>query len=254
MTFLCALNSKRTFMRISSSSCWLIIPLLFLFSSCEEDKDKYVEEEYYSYFKVDSLAFREAGHSRVYNRIYFVYSITVQEQDHGGTLIEATPEEREEIHSFYGEKCIYKGKMYYVLEQNLKPKRVDHPMSAIDWRITDLDIITLADWDESHKAGASVNDLFALSYSYCDSRYNIPLAQLKKGDVMLTDFFTPSAFEKDPPYDLYEDAFHLGVYLYLISPPNPDVNRLAANSCHLEITMKNDLGQTFVCQYPCPQN
>jgi len=60
---------------------------------------------------------------------------------------------------------------------------------AVDWRLCDVDIITLDDYDDAHKAGSSINDLCQVWYEYKHSYILRPLEDLTYGTAMLTDYY-----------------------------------------------------------------
>lgn len=69
--------------------------------------------------------------------------------------------------------------------------------SAIDWRITKIDITALVDYDEAHLAGESLNDLFSITYT---PRFlgtiTIPVSEIGYGDIML-GYYVPGVSD-DP--------------------------------------------------------
>ncbi len=62
------------------------------------------------------------------------------------------------------------------------------PYSAVDWRITKIDVITLEDFDENHLAGESLNDLLKIEYmpKECNHYITKQLSDIRYGDIMLS--------------------------------------------------------------------
>ena len=61
-------------------------------------------------------------------------------------------------------------------------------LSAVDWRILKIDIISLEDFDAAHPAGSSLMDLCELWYEYKHSDIIGPLKDVYLNPLMLTDY------------------------------------------------------------------
>ncbi len=61
-------------------------------------------------------------------------------------------------------------------------------LSAVDWRISKMDVITLEDFDAAHPAGSSLMDLCELWYEYKHSDIIGPLKDVYLNPLMLTDY------------------------------------------------------------------
>lgn len=61
-------------------------------------------------------------------------------------------------------------------------------LSAVDWRISKMDVITLEDFDDAHPAGTSLIDLCELWYEYKHSYIIGPLKDVCITPLMLTDY------------------------------------------------------------------
>ena len=105
-----------------------------------------------------------------------------------------------------------------------KPEHKD--VCAIDWRITDMDVITLTDYDASHPSGSSLKDILMLEYKYKKKHISIKVSDIKYGIVMLSDYY---------PYD---PDFS---FLYL-SPIN---ERQSLYGAKVEVIIKDSFGRTL---------
>lgn len=105
-----------------------------------------------------------------------------------------------------------------------KPEHKD--VCAIDWRITDMDVITLTDYDASHPSGSSLKDILMLEYKYKKKHISIKVSDIKYGIVMLSDYY---------PYD---PDF---CFLYL-SPIN---ERQSLYGAKVEVIIKDSFGRTL---------
>ena len=72
-------------------------------------------------------------------------------------------------------------------------------LSAIDWRITDISVVTLDNFDEDHPAGSSLDDVLKVSFFYHNKYIEIPLTEIEYGSLMLSDFHTYPEYNGDPP-------------------------------------------------------
>ena len=97
---------------------------------------------------------------------------------------------------------------------------------AVDWRITDISVTTLEDYDSSHPAGSSMDDILSVRYYFKDEMHTIRLADVKYGTIMLCD------------YHLYApDASPL------LLPPD-GANPLPA----VEVTVEDSFGRSFTAR------
>lgn len=161
--------------------CFAILAVLSL-TSCfkirRPPKETYVEHEYGIFYRVTELRCS-------YQRGDDAYYVLLHP-----TLAEASAEKME-IVSFYGNKTVYRGRQYYYEIPKTGTDYAPIPsMNAIDWRITEIDLIALNDWDSTHPEGSSLKELFSLRYLYNDSVITVPLNELTFGGFMLSD--TPS--------------------------------------------------------------
>lgn len=95
---------------------------------------------------------------------------------------------------------------------------------ALDWRITEIEVLTLSDYDATHPAGSSLADILTLEYRYKNRPLSIPLQELRYGTLMLADFY---------PYDLHFSFLYLRV---------PEQAPWPASLC---VTLRNAFGQEF---------
>lgn len=70
-----------------------------------------------------------------------------------------------------------------------KKKKEYETICALDWRIIDIDVIALEDFDESHLAGSSLKDVLCMKYWYKGNLIILPLTEIKYGSIMLSDFY-----------------------------------------------------------------
>ena len=68
----------------------------------------------------------------------------------------------------------------------------------LDMRISSVDVTALADYDKSHPAGSSLNDVLTLSYRYKRGWTSQPLSDIKYGDVMLGDYIHNPGYTSYP--------------------------------------------------------
>ncbi|MCR5326485.1 MAG: hypothetical protein K6E37_07045 [Bacteroidales bacterium] len=67
--------------------------------------------------------------------------------------------------------------------------------SAIDWRISKIDAITLVDLDEKHPAGSSVGDILEIHSKFKNNLSFRMINDIKPGDIMLQDYFEYGGYE-----------------------------------------------------------
>ena len=112
--------------------------------------------------------------------------------------------------------------------QRIKPHHVEHQdICAIDWRVTDINILALEDYDLEHKAGSSLNDLFLLEYWYKTKRISIPVTDVKYGTLMLADYY---------PFD---PLFYGPLYLRQANELSPSPHT------SFKVIIKDAFGNTF---------
>lgn len=97
---------------------------------------------------------------------------------------------------------------------------------AVDWRITDISVTTLEDYDSSHPAGASMDDILSVRYNYKDEMHTIRLADVKYGTIMLCDYH-PYVPDLTP---------------FILLPP--DGAKLPA----VEVTVEDSFGRSFTAR------
>lgn len=68
-------------------------------------------------------------------------------------------------------------------------KKEREKVCALDWRITDIDVTALEDFDENHSAGSSLKDVLYITYCYKGNYISLPLSDIKYGSIMLSDFY-----------------------------------------------------------------
>ena len=152
------------------------VAALLCFSSCVEKdhrNEEYVEETYVKIFKPQEFRVSSIGE--------------------GGVSLKAVPAEYDrnfelESRSFYSSldsSLVFKGWRYKITNSN----RELSEWCAIDFRITKIDVITLADFDASHPAGSSINDLMSVRYMYMHEIVSRKLMDFSYGQLMLADYF-----------------------------------------------------------------
>lgn len=63
-------------------------------------------------------------------------------------------------------------------------------LSAMDWRITSISVVTLDDFDTDHPAGSSLNDILKVRFWYHKEQKEIALKDVGYGSIMLVDYYT----------------------------------------------------------------
>lgn len=97
---------------------------------------------------------------------------------------------------------------------------------AVDWRITDISVTTLEDYDSSHPAGSSMDDILSVRYYFRDEMHTIRLADVKYGTIMLCDYH-PYVPDISP---------------FILLPP--DGAKLPA----VEVTVEDSFGRSFTAR------
>ena len=111
------------------------------------------------------------------------------------------------------------------------PQKKIHPewgdISAIDWRITTIKVISLEDYDEIHPKGSTLNDLLQIQFCYKSKYITIPLKQFEYGSLMLSDYYR-------------FDPTHRNILLTYIQNQSAPSN--------IRITLEDAFGRTFSTQ------
>ena len=129
-------------------------------------KQEYVERTYTAMYRADSI-------SRWGSRFIAYYT--------------HDPAVEQEIREFYRSldtSLIYKG--YLLLYYG---ERQYETWCAIDWQITEMDVVCLKDWDEEHPAGSSIKEKCFIEYNYMHRPHSKPLTDIKYGELMLCDIY-----------------------------------------------------------------
>lgn len=187
----------------------------------------YVQVEYANFFRVSSLNVRYYGNAAI---------------ELMPTLSAA--ENVSEIKTFYGDAIIYNGRQYYaVLQFMAREEYSPISMLAIDWRVTDIDIITQSPWDSNHPAGTSVKDFFSLKCLVSDKVVTIPLSDFKYGDWMLTDILNIHSFENSDVYYPYNGVSSFAPMLVL----SETAGNFSLRDIQLKVQIKDAFGNVFDC-------
>ena len=114
-----------------------------------------------------------------------------------------------------------------VFQKNRSYTHWEHnDVCAVDWRITKMDIIALEDYDSSHPAGSSLNELFTLEFWYKSKRVSLPIIEVRYGALMLSDYY---------PYDIDFSNLYLR--------PTDDLAPLS--SIKIKVVIQDAFGRTI---------
>lgn len=194
--------------------------LLLCFSSCiekEHRNQEYVEETYVKIYKPQSFEVRSIGKASV--DLKFVPA----EYDRKFEL---------ESRSFYSNldsSLVFKGWRYKITNSN----REMQDWCGLDMRITRIDFITLEDFDSSHPAGSSLNDLMRVRYEYMHEIVSKRLNDVSYGTLMMIDYF---------PYSEGFDSFEIA------SDVAPDEVPLQFKA--YEVIIETAYGDQYKLKYP----
>ena len=144
--------------------------ILAIIISCQ--RKEYVEMTYVNIYQADSLYFRGKASN----------SISI------AATCSWSKEFEKESRRFYMEvdsNLVYKGWRRKVTDKNCQQDF----WSAIDWRFTKIEFITKENYDSSHPAGSSLNDLLYIEYDYKYNYVQKRLSDVVYGNMMLTDYY-----------------------------------------------------------------
>ena len=80
--------------------------------------------------------------------------------------------------------------LFFEIKQ-LPPAKTQYmSLSAMDWRITSISVVTLDNFDADHPAGSSLNDVLKVRFWYHKEIMEIPLSDVVYGSIMLVDYYT----------------------------------------------------------------
>lgn len=210
-----------------------IVAFILLLPSCVKDYIVVANEEYESIYRVEDFIVSGSGSC-------LTILPEVSSYDAG------FDEESKAFYSSLDSSLSYSGKVHYQAFSGGYHK----VLSAVDWRINTVDIISREDFDEQHPAGSSLCDLIEIRYHYKHSLINRPLSDIHYGVMMITDYF---------PYGGYDYAF-LKLCLY----QTPFTNYREIQECEkitaplsygeapfpaIEIRITDAFGREFVKQY-----
>lgn len=102
-------------------------------------------------------------------------------------------------------------------------------ISAIDWRIENIIVEALDDYDQTHLAGACLNDVLMIRYEYKTNKVFCGLSDLHYGSLMLTDYYP------------YAKDFSM---LYLV----PFDESQTLDGKRIRLTITDSFGNSFVTQ------
>ena len=137
----------------------LLVVAAAAFSLASCFRPEYVERTYTAMYRADSIG-------RVVKRNFIAHYTR-------------DPAVEQEIREFYRRldtSLIYKG--YLLLYYG---ERQYETWCAIDWQITEMDVICLKDWDEEHPAGSSIKEKCLIEYEYMHKYFSKPLTNIKYG-------------------------------------------------------------------------
>lgn len=151
------------------------VAVLLCLNSCDKEhkNQEYVEETYVKIFKPQSIEARGIGEEGV-------AVLTVPEAYDKDFELDSR--------SFYSgldTSLVFKGWRYKITNSN----REMQEWCAIDYRITKINVVTLVDFDASHPAGSSLNDILKASYEYKHEFVSKKLSEISYGSLMLMDYF-----------------------------------------------------------------
>ena len=146
---------------------------LSLLSSCdlEHKNQEYVEMSYVRMYQINGIKF--IGPWAIKPAFASTYNFDT-----------AFDKESRAFYSSIDTSLVYKGWVHKTTSS--------HPADywcAADMRLTSIDVITLEDYDSSHPAGSSLNDILQVVYWYKYQLIKKPLAEFGYGDLMLMDYF-----------------------------------------------------------------
>ena len=95
---------------------------------------------------------------------------------------EAFEEESRQFYKSLDSTLVFKGYLK-IRSSNLYMKYWD----LLDMRISSIEVTALADFDEAHPAGSSLNDILNISYWYKRAWITKPVADISYGCMMLAD-------------------------------------------------------------------
>ena len=230
---------------MNSFNCkrFIYLFLAVMLASCIKEhkppKETFVQEEYDKFYRVTEL--NVSGSQGVVLLL--------------PALVEANAE-KAAIVSYYGDKAVYKGRQcYHVSSTSTRFGYAPCPMSAVDWRITEIDLIALNDWDSTHPEGASLKDLFSLKYVFNDSVITIPLNEFTFGDFMLSDTPYNELFDHNYyPVPRAEGLFGWAPVLFFEGDfdntfPSENGIYLPEANKHLKVCIKDAFGGVYECEF-----
>lgn len=80
--------------------------------------------------------------------------------------------------------------LFFNIKQLPPAKNQYMSLSAMDWRITSISVVTLDNFDVDHPAGSSLNDILKVRFWYHKEIVEIPLGDVDYGSIMLADYYT----------------------------------------------------------------
>lgn len=213
--------------------------LIVSFTGCFRDNPpdvSYIEEPYECFLRVDSISVEKCW------RAGDCFVMITPDYKGRNPHIQLRPrvitskEEDKSIRSFYGDKAIYCGRQPYERLDMMTPVYNEIHMRAIDWRISDIDIIAINDWDDHIPSGSSIKELFNIQFRFNDNLTVVPLANFSYGSMMLSD------------YGIHADSFwlygdELSIFPQLFLRDKQDMAKLDKST--IEVRIKDNFGNEY---------
>ena len=195
--------------------------LLLSLAACSSERPDitYLNEEYHEYYRVTDLT----AQPFLPGAVLLIPSLKI------------VTNRTEEIRDYYGDAVIYTGRQFYFVRPlNFSTKYSPIQMSAIDWRVSSVDVIVKNPWN-GFPEGSSVRDYFCLEYRFNDNLVTVPLSTFSLGDWGLTDNLNWTSIY--PGFPTYE-----GITIGLL----PEVKE-SVDVRSLQIDIKDAFGHSFSC-------
>lgn len=213
--------------------------LIVSFTGCFRDNPpdvSYIEEPYECFLRVDSISVEKCW------RAGDCFVMITPDSKGRNPYLQPSPkvitskEEDTAIRSFYGDKAIYQGRQPYARLQMTGSVYNTVHMRAIDWRISDIDIIAINDWDDHILSGSSIKELFNIQFRFSDDLTVVPLTNFSYGSMMLSDY----GIDADS-FWFYGDE--LSIFPQLFLRDKQDMSKL--DKATIEVRIKDDFGNEY---------
>lgn len=209
-----------------------LVMMTIVLSSCIKDFKRVEGEPYEKIYRIEQLDVRFGVTEIAINPIVSTYD-------------ESFDAESRAFYNSIDSSLTYTGKVY------VRPFNGGYRpiFSAIDWRLCQIDVIALEDFNDAHLSGSLLNDLIEIRYYYKHSFIRRPLSELTYGVLMMTDYLDVDNIYGDLHLVMYPEPRTQHKEYHETTIVRDNIYEGVVNFPAIEIRITDAFGREFVKQY-----